>query len=97
MDLPTKCPRCESGNTVHIESVDVSTCLECGLDWWYSPRRRRGSDERGGRVRSFVRTVLIWATIVLVVAIVFFPSSVNGEDFLLYAGLWIVGWWVARE
>ncbi len=36
MDLLTKCPRCESGKTVHIESVEVSTCLECHLDWWYS-------------------------------------------------------------
>ena len=34
--LPTICPRCESKRTIYINSVEVATCLECDLSWWWS-------------------------------------------------------------
>ena len=43
-----------------------------------------------------VRGALLYGTLALIASIVWFPSSVNGLDFLLYAGLWGVGVWALR-
>lgn len=48
-------------------------------------------------MRTLVRIVLSAATAFLLASIVWFPNEINGFDFLLYGGLWIVGIWAYRE
>ncbi len=48
-------------------------------------------------MRTLVRVVLIWATFALVASIVFFPSSVNGADFLRYIILVVVALWILQR
>ncbi len=38
----------------------------------------------------------VFATAVLLAAIVWFPESVNGADYLLYGGVWLATWWLLK-
>jgi hypothetical protein len=47
-------------------------------------------------LRIFVKAALWWSTLVLLGAVIFVPESINGADFLSYAGLWAVGLWMLK-